>query len=348
MTEPAAPVIDPTQVHDSHTLPCQRAMLACRFSPDGRYLMAGGMQRELVQCQLAVDAGQIAWEKAGPVISLSGHKSWVAAIAFSTDGKRCFSADHTGLLHAWDFPATEATHQPAWSRPAHQGWVRAMAVSPDGSLLATCGNDLAARLWSTADGALVRELSGHDCHVYNVAFHPHGARLVTGDLKGRLRDYEVATGKLVREMHAEGMWVQQGNLQLGGVRGLAFSPDGQLLACGGMYGFGSIGDGIGSACVMLFDWEPGQRQRILKLKQDQRSFVNGVYFHPAGFTMAVAGGLDAGWLVFWRPGEDVAFHQHKLAQSGWSMHVHPDQRHFAVAHHDKCLRFYDLAAAVKP
>ena len=100
--------------------------------------------------------------------------------------------------------------------------------------------------------------------------------------------------------------------------------------------------------MTLLDWESGKETRKLKLKQDQRSFVNGVYFHPAGFTMAVIGGLDAGWLAFWKPDEEVAFHQHKLAQSGWSLDVHPDRRRLAVAHHDNCLRFYDLAPAAAP
>ena len=60
---------------------------------------------------------------------------------------------------------------------------RAVAVSPDSRQLATCGNDLMVRLWSCADGSLIREFAGHGHHVYSVAFHPGGRCLASGDLR---------------------------------------------------------------------------------------------------------------------------------------------------------------------
>ena len=41
--------------------------------------------------------------------------------------------------------------------------------------LATGGNDNMVRLWNLADGKLVRELPGHERHVYSVSFHPTGS-----------------------------------------------------------------------------------------------------------------------------------------------------------------------------
>lgn len=339
----AAVTLDPTRLRDSHTLPGTRCVLACRIDPSGRYVVAGGMQLEITHYQFAADAGQVDWSKAGPFLLLTGHKAWVCAMAFRPDGKRFFSADYAGVLQAWDFPAVDVQHKPVWSQPAHQGWIRAVAVSPDGKLLATCGNDHAVRLWSTADGRLVHELKSHNCHVYNVLFHPDSTRLLSGDLQARICEWDVATGTMRREVTCEGMWVKQMNLQLGGVRSMATDAQGKQFALGGMYGFGSIGDGIGSLCVSLFDWEKLEKINILRAEKDQRSFVNGIHFHPSGLIIGQAGGLDGGWLVFWKPGEVISFHQHKLAQSGWAMDVHPDGQHLAVAHHDNCLRFYDLA-----
>lgn len=344
------PAIDPAQVRECHVLQkgLERSMLACRVDPSGRFVVAGGMMPEVVQYELARTPDGVAWDKPGQMIRLSGHKTWVCALAFPPDGKRLFTGDYSGLVHGWEFPARDQQHTPAWSRQGHKGWVRTAAVSPDGRTLATCGSDHAVRLWSTADGQLVQELLGHDCHVYNLAFHPDGRRLASGDLKGQLKDWDVATGKLIRELNAREMWTFQANLQLGGIRSMTFHPDGQTLACGGMHGFGSIGDGIGAPCVLLFDWQSGKRTRTLLAKEAHRSFVNGVHFHPSGWTVGVTGGLDGGVLLFWQGNEEKAVHQHKLSkqtQSGWSSDLFADQIHLAVAHHDRCVRIFDLSAS---
>jgi WD40 repeat protein len=346
---PKTPAIDPAQVRECHVLQkgVDRSMLACRVDPSGRFVVAGGMMPEIIQYELAPTPDGVAWDRPGQVVRIAGHKNWVCALAFAPDGHRLLTGDYSGLLHAWEFPVRD-NQQPVWTRQGHRGWVRAAAVSPDGRLLATCGNDHAVRLWATADGQLVRELIGHDCHVYNLAFHPGGLRLASGDLKGQVKDWDVATGKLVRELHAKEMWTAQANLQLGGIRSMTFDPDGRTLACGGMHGIGSIGDGIGAPCVMLFDWETGKRTRILQAREAHRSFVNGVHFHPSGWIIGVTGGLDGGILLFWQGTEEKALHQHKLrkpTQSGWSSDLLPDQVHLAVAHHDRCVRIYDLSPA---
>src|SRR5205823_4370356 len=65
------------------------------------------------------------------------------------------------------------------------------------------GNDHLVRLWSAADGSPVGTLAGHDCHVYNVAFHPGGTRLASADLKGVVKDWDVAKGVCVRDLDAK-------------------------------------------------------------------------------------------------------------------------------------------------
>src|SRR5262249_9272263 len=145
----AAPTLTPEKARECHTLTgIGRAMLACRFAPGGRHLLAGGMLPDVVQYELARDGDRTQWAKPGKTLRLAGHKSWVAALACSPDGKRSYSADHAGLILAWDFPAKDAGQKPVWTREGHQGWVRAAAVSPDGQLLATAGNDQMVRVWS--------------------------------------------------------------------------------------------------------------------------------------------------------------------------------------------------------
>jgi WD40 repeat protein len=336
-------MLDPTKVRVCHTTPgVGRILLSCRFSNDGRFLVAGGMMPEVLQYELVRTGDRVDWTKPAKLLKLNGHSTWVSAIAFTPDGKRVFTVDYAGYLGAWDFPARDAQQPPAWLKPAHDGWIRAIAVSPDGQQVASCGNDHAVRLWSTTDGSLIRELRAHECHVYNLAFHPKIARLISSDLKGRLIDWDLATGKMVREFDAKEMFARQGPVQLGGARCLTISPDGGLLAVGGMYGYGGIGDGIGAPGVFLFDLANGKRQRILGVKDGHRAFVNGLVFLP-NLIVGATGGLDGGMILFWKPGEDKAFHQFKAAASGWSLAVHPDGSHIAIAHHDHSVRCYDLS-----
>ena len=105
------------------------------------------------------------------------------------------------------------------------------------ALAATGGNDNMVRIWNLADGKLVRELPGHERHVYSVLFHPSGQFLLSGDLMGVLNQWEVATGKLVRTFDAKPLHTYEGGQQVdyGGVRSIAISPDGKYLAAGGLY-----------------------------------------------------------------------------------------------------------------
>ena len=73
-------------------------------------------------------------------------------------------------------------------------------------MVATGGNDNLVKLWSAADGKPVRTFTGHANRVYSVLFHPDGKRLISGDLMGSVRVWELASGKEVgvfdaKELH---------------------------------------------------------------------------------------------------------------------------------------------------
>ena len=147
--------------------------------------------------------------------------------------------------------------KPIRSIEAHKGWIRSIDVSPDGTLIATGGNDNLVRLWNAADGKLVRELPGHERHVYSVAFHPAGQFLLSGDLVGVINQWEVASGKVVRAFDAKPLHTYEGGQQVdyGGVRAMAVSPDGKWLAAGGLYkGTNPLG-AVNEPLVLLFNWE---------------------------------------------------------------------------------------------
>ena len=62
----------------------------------------------------------------------------------------------------------------------HTDTVVSLAFSASGVLLASGGLDATVRVWSTADGALVRALEGPADDVHWVAWHPRGDVVLAG------------------------------------------------------------------------------------------------------------------------------------------------------------------------
>src|SRR5262249_47213349 len=133
-------------------------------------------------------------------VEMKGHHSWVGSLAVAPAGEpTLFSGSYNGHLIRWNL--AEEKPSVAADRVAHQGFLRAIACSPDGQLVASCGNDQVVRVWKPS-GTLVRELRGHNSHVYNVAFHPSGRSLVSGDLMGNLKQWDTSSWQLTRELDA--------------------------------------------------------------------------------------------------------------------------------------------------
>jgi WD40 repeat protein len=207
---------------------------------------------------------------------------------------------------------------------------------------------LKVRLWNAADGKLVREMAGHESHIYNLAFHPGGKQLATGDLMANLIDWEVATGKQLRTWKAESlvMYDKKFLAFIGGFRGISFSPDGKRLACSGMTNVTNAFAGIGNPSVVVFDWEKGKPQIEQLSKGKLRGAGWGVALHPEGTTIAAVGG-QGGYLLFWKPEESEEFHQVKLKDTARDLDLCSDGLHLATAHFDGHLRIHRMAAKVE-
>ncbi|HYE99236.1 MAG TPA: hypothetical protein VEJ18_10015, partial [Planctomycetota bacterium] len=230
--------IDVKKAWVSATLSHERQLTCFRFSPDGRRAVAGGQDGKLWSWTL----------EGGEKTSTGGHTTWLASIAFAPDG-RLYSADLHGTVIAQDRWKIDAGHRP---------FLRTMALSPDGRTLVTAGDDAVARVWSAETGKLVRELKGHKTYIYAAAFAPDGT-IVTGDLSGRICHWGET---LLRELDASVLHSREEEMLagVGGVRSIAFSPDGAKMAVGGVKEAKNNTFCTGVPAIVVFDWKSGARQ----------------------------------------------------------------------------------------
>src|SRR5262249_7048421 len=108
------------------------------------------------------------------------HAGFVAALAFSPDGKTLATASEDKFVRLWDVAGGKELRRFA----GHQSAVLAVAFSRDGKNLASGGADASVRLWNTASGAEVRRFQKHTYGVAAVVFHPDGKALVSASNGG--------------------------------------------------------------------------------------------------------------------------------------------------------------------
>ena len=323
--------IEPAKTHIVKELKHGSPLISCRFDPTGKAIFFG-----------AEDSRVWRWDiESNAKAELAGHDSWVRGMAFHSAGHTLVTGGYDGQLIWWGLDEA----QPVVKRKiaAHQGWVRAVAVSPDNQLVASVGNDLVVRLWSFADGSLVREMRGHESHIYNVAFHPQGKRLVTGDLKANLLDWEVATGKKQRQLEIKSLYKYDKGFMadIGGLRAMAFNRDGSLIACAGITNVTNAFAGVGNPCIELLDWKTGKPKIQHLSKNKLRGVAWGVVLHDEKFTVGVSGG-SGGHMLFWKLDAKEEFHYLKLANTARDLALSPQGHQLAIAHHDGHVRLAQM------
>jgi WD40 repeat protein len=232
---------------------------------------------------------------------LYAHESYVTGVALA--GTTLVTGGYEGKLTWYDTAAKKVIR----SDSAHAKWIRRVVASPDGKLVASVADDMVCRLWAADTGRVKNEFRGHaektphgfGSMLYAVAFSADGKLLATGDKVGKVKVWEVATGKELAEVHAPVMytWDQVQRLHsIGGVRSVAFSPDGKTLAVGGTGKIGNIDHLEANARVELFDWAAGKR--LTEFVADKsKGLVNRLLFAPDGGWLLAAGGANEGFLL---------------------------------------------------
>jgi len=359
------PPIDPTSARILRDFPHTSPGIGCRFDPSGRFLFVSAQDSTIQRHDLIT----------GAKTALEGHKSWVRGMAFIAGKKsaadelakfekrfdslaatigyaaairnapapspfQLISGDYHGNLVWWDGAA--ANPKPIRTVKAHDGWTRAVAVRPDCGTVASCGNDKLVKLWAP-NGKLLSTLEGHTSHVYNVAFHPNGKSLASCDLLGTVKDWDLKTGKCLRDLDAKALHKFDGVFlaDIGGARGMGFAPDGTLLVSG-ITNVTNAFAGVGNPGVIAFGWADG-KPKVLKPKETYQGTAWGVGTLPGGVTVA-AGGGSGGRIWFWKGDADTGIHTVTLASNARDLAIHPAGDRIAVALANGTASVYTLLA----
>jgi WD40 repeat protein len=286
-------------------------LLSVARLPNSNRLLAGGSAGKVIE----VDAG-----RDNPADRpLADHGRYVTSVR--RVGRTVISGGYDGKLLWWDLEQARLVRSVA----AHDRYIRHIEVSPDGTKVASVADDMVCRVWDAASGARLQELRGHEertpthfpSMLYACAFSADGRRLATGDRVGHVVIWETATGRRLGEVHAPGLYTWDGVQRIrsiGGVRALAFSPDGVQLAVGGIGHINNV-DGLGAPSrVEIFDWAQG---RNLAVFTGPNGIVNRLHYHPQGRWLCAAGGGNNGLLMFHDPARRTMLHSGNAP-----MHIH--------------------------
>ncbi len=234
-------------------------------------------------------------------------------------GNTVISGGYDGRLIWWDAQNRRAIR----TVDAHTRQVRHLAISPDGAKIASVADDMVCRIWNVATGEKIHELRGHEertpthfgSMLYVCVFSNDGRHLATGDRVGHVVIWETATGRQVSAVEAPTLYTWDGTQRIrsiGGVRGLAFSPDGTQLAVGGVGQIGNVDALQGPSRVEIFEWNRGQR--VHEFTGPQGIFNKLIW--NADWLCAIGGGSN-GFVVFHDPARRAQIHQGNVP-----MHVH--------------------------
>jgi WD40 repeat protein len=212
------------------------------------------------------------------------------------------------------FDAKSGAELPQW--PGHSDVVRGVAVRPDGERIASCGQDMYVALWA-ADNSSKIDMR-HPNKVMHVVYSPDGSRVTSSTaFDGKVWIWDAKTGLPVRDFQADPTTTFA----------LAYNPDGDLLATGGI-----------GRTIALRNAETGE---IIRTLEGHTDTVQHVTFSHDGRWLASASHDKTAKLWNVETGELVRTFGGFTAQV-WETAFSPDDRLIAVGGWEPTVRLFEV------
>ena len=192
--------------------------------------------------------------------------------------------------------------------------LRSVALTPDNATVVTAGGnteDFVIRIWDVASGQSLGTLNGHTDIVWALAFSPDGQMLVSvsSDKTAKIWDWRNKT--LLQSLDFPGV-----------VDSVNFSPDGQVLAVGGV---DEAQNDLSNAAIWTFavnSWKP-----LLKFHEYMNALA--LSYSPNGRWL-VGGGTSRNVQV-WRTSDGTSVFTLNHAHQVWDVAISPDSSTAATA-----------------
>jgi WD40 repeat protein len=272
------------------------------FDSAGTSLFTCSFDRQICQWDVATGRCLRSWQ--------TDSSMW--QIALSPDEKYLASGHENGTIQIWDLQTLAQIH--VWSE--HAGMVTSVDFHPQLPLLVSSSVDGTFKLWDYQTGECLKTAAEHTNAVWEVQFHPQGTGIASVSNDGLAKLWN---------LDLECLHTFEVGIVIG--RPSAFSPDGQIFACG-----------CTDAKIRLWDVESGRLLRVLPSGRNLWSII----FSPDGRTLVSSS--DAAQVKFW----DVRLGQCTKTLQGesinfWSIGFNPQGTLLASGGDDTRLRLWDVA-----
>ena len=267
-----------------------RMVLCMAFSPDGRHLVSGSVDRR-VHLWDVVTGKELA--------RLQGHECPVTCLDFSPDGSLVVSGSGDQTARIWDTINGEEIARLG----GDGGGVRSVAFSPDGRRLATASEDGRIRIWDMGGEHPSGGLREDEEPLESIELSRDGLHVLNRSKEGVLRVWDVRSGDCLRVMsekdRAADVLAYLAPLGLASysrgrklLQGVSFSPDGSWV-------LGHAEQGL----LLVWDAGTGGGFRLIRDTDEIAARLDGrpsrFRLRPSGLESvleAVATGRPVGWL----------------------------------------------------
>ncbi|KAK7346939.1 hypothetical protein VNO80_21463 [Phaseolus coccineus] len=194
-------------------------IFSLKWNKKGDYLLTGSCDQTAIVWDVKAEEWKQQFEfHSGPTLDVD----WRNNVSFATS-----STDN--MIYVCKIGET----RPIKTFAGHQGEVNCVKWDPTGSLLASCSDDITAKIWSMKQDTYLHDLKEHSKEIYTIRWSPtgpgtnnpnHKLVLASASFDSTVKLWDVELGKLIYSLDGHRHPVYS----------VAFSPNGEYLVSGSL------------------------------------------------------------------------------------------------------------------